>query len=67
LTWLIVSFFVETFIATKVLSGQSRIHPLVMLLGIIGGTTLFGLFGFIIGPLILVYTIRLVKELVSSR
>lgn len=65
-TWAFISIVIETFLASKVLSGRSRIHPMIMLLGILGGTTLFGLFGFIIGPLILVYTLRLVKELISK-
>lgn len=65
-TWIIIAVFIETFLVSKVLAGNAKIHPLVMVIGILGGTALFGLFGFIIGPLILVYTIRLVKELIRK-
>ncbi|MEI7718408.1 MAG: AI-2E family transporter [archaeon] len=63
ITWAIIALFIETFLVTRVLAGRAKIHPLIMLIGILGGTALFGIFGFIIGPLILVYTIELVEEL----
>lgn len=64
ITWGVIALFIETFIASKILAGKARIHPLIMLIGILGGTAIFGIFGFIIGPLILVYTIRLVRAMV---
>ena len=66
LTWAIISFFIETILVARVLAGRAKIHPLIMIIGILGGTALFGIFGFIIGPLVLVYTIKLVKELVAN-
>lgn len=66
ITWVVIALFVETFLTSKILAGRAKINPLVMLIGILGGTALFGIFGFIIGPLILVYTIRLVKELIAK-
>lgn len=66
ITWAIIALFIETFLVSKVLAGQAKIHPLVMLIGILGGTALFGIFGFIIGPLILVYTIELIEELANN-
>jgi predicted PurR-regulated permease PerM len=66
IVWSILALLIETFIAAKILAGKTRIHPLIMLVGILGGTVIFGIFGFIIGPLILVYTIRLVKAMVAK-
>lgn len=66
ITWAIIALFIETFLVSRVLAGQAKIHPLIMLIGILGGTALFGIFGFIIGPLILVYTIELVEELIGK-
>lgn len=66
ITWIIIAVAIETFLVSKVLAGRAKIHPLIMVIGILGGTALFGIFGFIIGPLILVYTIRLVKELIRK-
>jgi len=65
ITWAIVALFIETFLVSKVLAGRAKINPVIMIIGILGGTTLFGIFGFIIGPLILVYTIKLIKELTN--
>jgi predicted PurR-regulated permease PerM len=57
---------IELFLANWLLSEKSRINPLIMLIGILGGTTIFGVFGFIIGPLVLVYAIRATKELIKD-
>lgn len=59
---LIISAFIDGYIRIKILGDKSKIHPLIMLLGVLGGVPLFGIFGFVIGPLILIYTIELVDE-----
>lgn len=59
--WAIISIVIETILMTIVLGERSRVHPLLMILGIVGGTAIFGLFGFVIGPLILVYTIKIIQ------
>jgi predicted PurR-regulated permease PerM len=66
ITGLVVGIYVEMILTAKILSGETRIHPMIMLLGIIGGTTVFGIFGFIIGPMVLVYTIKILKGLVRT-
>lgn len=58
----IISFIIETFLLGKIVGDKSNIHPIVFLVGILGGIPIFGLTGFIIGPLVLVYTIKLVRE-----
>lgn len=63
---LILSIPIDTFLRTKLLGKTSRIHPLIMLLGVLGGLSLFGIFGFIIGPLILLYTIRIIEEAIKQ-
>lgn len=50
---LILTVGVETILYAKWIGDKTRIHPFVMLLGVIGGINLFGIFGFIIGPLVL--------------
>jgi predicted PurR-regulated permease PerM len=64
--WIVLSLGVETILKTKILGDRSNIHPLVMILGIMGGTSLFGLFGFIIGPLLLVYTMKLIQGILGT-
>lgn len=61
-TGIVISLGIELVVRTKVVGNRSRIHPLIMLLGIIGGISLFGIFGFIIGPLVLAYALRLLDE-----
>jgi predicted PurR-regulated permease PerM len=63
--WAIMAIFIETFLSSRILAGRTRIHPIIMLLGILGGTSVFGLFGFVVGPMILVYTIKIVEGLLD--
>ena len=57
ITGLILSIYVDTLLRVKLLGSKTKINPLIMLVGILGGIALFGIFGFVIGPLILIYTI----------
>lgn len=50
---LIVSSYVDSIIRIKLVGGKSKIHPAIMLVGLFGGIQIFGLIGFILGPLIL--------------
>lgn len=59
---LIISVGIDTLLRGKIVGKKTKINSFVMLLGIFGGVAVFGLFGFIIGPLILVYTLRLLEE-----
>lgn len=44
---------VDNIIRPKIVSKKGKIHPVLVLLGVIGGLQVFGLLGIIIGPLIL--------------
>ncbi len=44
---------VDNFIKPKIIGERARVHPALVLLGVIGGLKMFGFIGFIIGPLIL--------------
>ena len=67
ITGLILSYLIDTIFRAKYLGKKTGISPFIMLIGIIGGVTVFGIFGFIIGPLILFYTIRLAKGIIENR
>lgn len=58
---IILSAGIDAFLRIKILGSEAKIHPLIMLIGILGGVLIFGIFGFIIGPLVLLYTIKLIK------
>lgn len=66
ITGLIISIVIETILLGKIVGKDSKIHPLIFLMGVLGGVPLFGLFGFIIGPLILVYALKIIDEITEQ-
>lgn len=43
---------IDNFLKPRIISGKANIHPIVALIGVLGGLKVFGLFGMIIGPVI---------------
>ncbi len=66
ITGLIISIYVDTILRAKVAGKDARIHPLIALVGILGGTSVFGILGIIIGPLFLSYTIQIIEEVLAE-
>ena len=44
---------IDNIIRPKIIGSRSKVHPVLVLLGVLGGLKLFGIIGIIIGPLIL--------------
>ncbi len=65
ITGLIISIGIDFVLRTKITSKSANIHPLLVLIGILGGVSLFGIFGFIIGPLIVGYTVKIIEEIIE--
>ncbi len=63
---LILWIGIEFYFYTRFVGGRSNIHPFVLLVGVLGGISVFGIFGFIIGPLLLVNAIKLIEEAVAA-
>ncbi len=63
---LLISVYVDTIFRAEVAGKNARIHPLLALLGVLGGAPLFGILGIVIGPLLLSYTIEIVKEFIHD-
>lgn len=59
--WVILSI-TETVLKPKIIGDKSKLNPVIILLGILGGVGLFGFIGLIAGPIILSLIITLVKE-----
>lgn len=57
---LIISY-IDTFIKPKAIGKRAKVHPLLILLGLMGGISLFGLIGIIVGPLVLALLITFIK------
>jgi predicted PurR-regulated permease PerM len=60
---LILSVIFDSILRAKILGKKANIHPVIMILGILGGISVFGVFGFIIGPLVLVYTLKILRAI----
>jgi len=56
-----ISSFTDNFLRPILVSKRARLHPAIALIGMIGGFFLFGVLGFILGPLILAYLIILLE------
>ena len=63
---LFISIYIDTILRTKIAGKNARIHPLVALIGILGGTSVFGIPGIIIGPLFLSYTLKILEEIIDE-
>lgn len=63
ITGLIISIGIDNLVGPHILGRASKIHPFIMFIGILGGISVFGIIGFIIGPLILVYTLEILEEI----
>ncbi|MBS3168155.1 AI-2E family transporter [Candidatus Woesearchaeota archaeon] len=58
----IALFIIETFIRPKIIGARSKVHPLIILIGTIGGIKLLGIVGLVVGPVILSTIITIIKE-----
>lgn len=57
----ITSNVIDNVIRPAFVSKKTRMHPLLVLIGMIGGLFLFGILGFIIGPLIIAYVLIILE------
>ncbi len=57
----VVSSVADNFLRPIIVARRSKIHPAILLVGMIGGLYMFGILGFILGPLILAYLLILLE------
>ncbi len=53
---------IEMFAKPKIIGDKTKMHPIIVLIGIIGGMRIFGFIGLIIGPIILSTLIIIIKD-----
>lgn len=58
----ITLFLIENLLKTKIISTHSKIHPIIVLLGTIGGVSVMGFIGLIVGPVLLSAIIVIIKD-----
>ena len=56
----------DNFLRPKIIGSKADIHPVLVLLGVLGGMSLFGIVGIIIGPVILAVTTLLIELYLSK-
>jgi predicted PurR-regulated permease PerM len=52
---------IDNFIRPRLVSGKTKVHPVLILIGVFGGLRIFGFIGMLVGPLILALLVALVK------
>jgi predicted PurR-regulated permease PerM len=52
---------IDNFLRPKLVSGRSKVHPVLILIGVLGGLRVFGFIGMLIGPLVLAILVALIK------
>ena len=57
----ILSSSVENFVKPIILAKWINLHPAIVLIGMVGGTFLFGILGIILGPLVLAYLLIILE------
>jgi predicted PurR-regulated permease PerM len=58
---IIINNTIEFFLKPKVIGDKSGLHPVVILLGILGGLSFFGISGLILGPVVLSILIKIIE------
>ena len=61
LVGVIIIMNIDNFLKPKLIGGRSGMHPIVVLVGIMGGISLFGFIGFVIGPILLAISLLIIK------
>lgn len=52
---------IDNFLRPRLMSGRTQIHPVLILIGVMGGLKVFGFVGLLVGPLILALLVAFVK------
>jgi predicted PurR-regulated permease PerM len=52
---------VDNVIRPRLVSGKTKVHPLLILIGVLGGLKIFGFIGMLLGPLILALLVALIR------
>ncbi len=69
--WIIITGIIlsssEHIIRAKIIGDKAKLHPITILLGVLGGLQLFGFIGLIIGPIILSSLFIIINEYLEVR
>ena len=57
----IILFFIDTILKPIVIGDRAKIHPVLVMLGVVGGVIIFGAIGIVIGPVVITLFITLLN------
>lgn len=52
---------IDNFLRPRLVSGRSKVHPVLIMIGVLGGLRVFGFIGMLVGPLVLALLVALIK------
>lgn len=52
---------IDNFLRPRLMSGRTKVHPVLILIGVLGGLRIFGFVGMLVGPLILALLVAFIK------
>jgi predicted PurR-regulated permease PerM len=52
---------IDNFIRPRLVSGRTKVHPVLILIGVLGGLRIFGFIGMLVGPLVLALLVAFIK------
>lgn len=52
---------IDNFIRPRLVSGRTKVHPVLILIGVLGGLKIFGFIGMLAGPLVLALLVAFIK------
>ncbi|MBL7054499.1 AI-2E family transporter [Candidatus Woesearchaeota archaeon] len=52
---------IDNLLKPKIIGERAKVHPVIVLLGVLGGLSFFGFIGFIVGPIILGLAVAFIK------
>jgi predicted PurR-regulated permease PerM len=52
---------IDNFLKPRLVSGRTKVHPVLIMIGVLGGLRVFGFIGMLVGPLILAFLVALIK------
>ncbi|MBI4464274.1 MAG: AI-2E family transporter [Acidobacteria bacterium] len=63
----VVVMNIDNLVRPRLIALHSQVHPVVILIGIIGGIQVFGFIGFLVGPVIFAIFLQMLKFFAESR
>ncbi len=52
---------IDNFLGPKLVGSRTKLHPLLVLMSVLGGIQLFGFLGFLLGPIVMAIFVALVE------